>query len=335
MGATAAEIDRRLTTILCADVAGYSALMGRDEDGTLLRLKDYRDGMTGLIEHHRGRIANTAGDGVLAEFPSATEAVRAAIDIQRELGTRNDALPSDQQMHFRIGINVGDVMLEDGDLFGEGVNVAARLQELALPGCILISGPVYDLIHTKLDIGYEFLGEQQVKNIANEVPVYLVHVAKSQARSRATPGAAGTGEEPRPERRARSGPEYDHGPPEETDTASVIGPVARDRISRAVVVGVVIGVVAIAMGEAWMGIIGAVFLWLGLSHAALALSVTWRNRVAIQFLLVIGFLASINLLTDPWDMWFVYPGVPLLALAALSAGGLLSRAGDSRHRSSR
>ena len=153
-----AGIDRRLTTVFCADVVGYSGIMERDEDGTLLRLRDYRGRLVRLVEHHHGRIANTSGDGVLAEFPSAVEAVRAAVDVQRELGALNGALPAERRMLFRIGINVGDVMVEPGgDLFGEGVNVAARLQGLAEPGAVLVPGPVHDLLRSKLAIGYEFL----------------------------------------------------------------------------------------------------------------------------------------------------------------------------------
>ena len=171
-----ARIERKLTTILAADIAGYSRLMERDEAGTLERLRDCRRLLGGLVLRHRGRIANTAGDGVLAEFPSVVEAVRCAVEIQQELGARNAGLPDDRRMAFRIGLNLGDVMVEGGDLFGEGVNVAARLQTLAEPGGILISGTVHDLVRGKLDIGYDWLGDRQVKNIDREIPVWRIRL---------------------------------------------------------------------------------------------------------------------------------------------------------------
>ena len=133
-------VSRKLTTILCADVEGYSRLMGGDEVATLDRLKQHRSAMAGLIERHRGRVVNTWGDGLIADFPSVVEAVQCAIETQRELATRNNGLPEPERMEFRIGINLGDVMVDGGDLYGEGVNVAARLQALAPPGGIVISG---------------------------------------------------------------------------------------------------------------------------------------------------------------------------------------------------
>ena len=305
----AARIDRRLTTVLSADVAGYSALMERDEDATLLRLRDFRGRLIRVAEHHRGRIVNTAGDGVLAEFPSAVDAVRAAIDVQRELGPRNEALPSAQRMHFRIGINAGDVMTENGDLFGEGVNVAARLQQLAAPGGILISGPVHDLVHAKLEIAYEFIGAQRVKNIESEVPVYRVHLEGESTRPRA--------------KRAR--PEDEGQPRRDPAAEPAITPAARTRAARAGVTALVLGVMALVMGEMWMGLVTAAVLWLGLSHAGLALAIPGRQRTAIEILLLIGLLASINLLTGPSDWWFLYPAAPLFALAALFGAGLFGR----------
>lgn len=169
---TETNIERKLTTVLCADVAGYTRLMDTDEVTTLARLSDYRDTFTGFIARHRGTIVNTAGDSVLAEFPSVVEAVQCALEVQRELGARNDDLADDQRMDFRIGVNLGDVMVKNGDLFGEGVNIANRLQQIAAPGGICISGPVYDQVHNKISIGIQFLGLKTVKNIAEEVPVY-------------------------------------------------------------------------------------------------------------------------------------------------------------------
>jgi adenylate cyclase len=169
-----ASIERRLTTLLFADVVGYSRLMGEDEAGTLTTLRGCRDTIAQLIAGNRGRIVNTAGDSVLAEFASVVKAVECAIQVQRALAERNAGLPADRRMWFRIGINLGDVMVEDGDLYGDGVNIAARLEALAEPGGILISGTVFEHVKDKLAVGFDFIGEQSVKNIAGQVPAYRV-----------------------------------------------------------------------------------------------------------------------------------------------------------------
>src|ERR1700691_1907579 len=166
------EIERRLTNIFSADVLGYSRLMGLDEAGTLALLNDYKGIMTGLITRNRGRIVSTAGDGVLAEFPSSVMAVQAAVDIQRQLAERNQKLEPDRQMWFRIGINLGDVIVERDDIFGGDVNIAARLQSMAEPGGILIPGTVFDQVKNKLGLSFKSLGPQRLKNIDAEVPVY-------------------------------------------------------------------------------------------------------------------------------------------------------------------
>lgn len=166
--------ERRLAAILAADVAGYSRLMERDEAATLAMLKACREAIAGLVARHRGRVVSASGDGVLAEFPSVVNAVECAVRIQRELAERNVALPDDRRMLFRIGINVGDVMVEGGDLFGEGVNIAARLQALAEPGGILISGSVFDQVRNKLTLGFDYLGPQSVKNISESVHTWRV-----------------------------------------------------------------------------------------------------------------------------------------------------------------
>jgi adenylate cyclase len=170
------SVERKLTTILCADVHGYSRLMEQDEAATLATLKLYRDAMDGLILRHRGRVVSTAGDGLLADFPSVVEAVQCAIEIQQELAGRNRSLPDARRMAFRIGINLGDIMLHDGDLYGEGVNVAARLEALAEPGGICISRTVYDQVRNKLTVGFDFLGDRPVKNISEPVPVFRVRL---------------------------------------------------------------------------------------------------------------------------------------------------------------
>lgn len=169
-----ASIERKLTTILSADVAGYSRLMSADEAGTLATLKSHREAMAGLIADSRGRIVSTAGDSLLAEFASVVQAVDCAVRIQRELAERNATLAAERQMQLRIGINLGDVMVENDDLYGDGVNIAARLQALADPGGILISGTVFDQVKDKLTLGFDYLGPQAVKNIASQVPIYRV-----------------------------------------------------------------------------------------------------------------------------------------------------------------
>jgi adenylate cyclase len=167
-----AEIERRLSNILSADVFGYSRMMGADEAGTLATLNEYKAIMTGLITRHRGRLVSMAGDGVLAEFPSSVMAVQTAVEVQRQLYERNQKLEPDRQMWFRIGINLGDVIVERDDIFGDDVNIAARIQSMAQPGGILISGTVYDQIKNKLSLSFNFLGPQRLKNIGSEVPVY-------------------------------------------------------------------------------------------------------------------------------------------------------------------
>jgi adenylate cyclase len=174
---------RRLTTILCADVQGYSRLMGADEAGTLEELRRSRAIMTGLVERHDGRVVNTWGDALIAEFPSVVEAVQCAIEVQQELAAGDPDRPEAERMRYRIGINLGDVMLDGTDIYGDGVNIAARLQELADPGGILISGPVYDQVHNKLTIGFDCLGQQQVKNVAAPVMSYRVALAGGEAPS--------------------------------------------------------------------------------------------------------------------------------------------------------
>ena len=167
-------VKRKLTTIFCADVVGYSRLMGADEPGTLARLKACRELIEAFIQRHHGRVVSWSGDAVLADFNSVVESVQCAVEIQRELKAQNESIDLPQKMSFRIGVNLGDVMIDDHDIFGEGVNIASRLQSLAPPGGILISGSVHDQVKNKLALGYSFLGNQQVKNIADQVPAFVV-----------------------------------------------------------------------------------------------------------------------------------------------------------------
>ena len=168
------EVKRKLTAILSADVEGYSRLMGENEKGTVHMLNAYKELMAGLIQHHHGRLVDATGDNLMAEFASVVDAVECAVEIQKELKTRNAELPENRRMQFRIGVNLGDVIEEEGKLFGDGVNIAARLESLSEAGGVCISGTAYDQVENKLFLGYEFLGEQAVKNIAKPVRVYRV-----------------------------------------------------------------------------------------------------------------------------------------------------------------
>jgi class 3 adenylate cyclase/dienelactone hydrolase len=166
---------RRLTAILAADVAGYSRLMGADEEGTHERVQAYfRQLLNPKINEHRGRIVKNTGDGFLAEFQSVVDAVRCAVEIQRGMAEREPEVPEERRIRFRIGINLGDVIVEEHDIFGDGVNVAARLEALAEPGGICVSRMVHDQVQGKLAYAFEDLGEQSVKNIARPVRVYRV-----------------------------------------------------------------------------------------------------------------------------------------------------------------
>ena len=168
------EIKRKLTAILSADVKGYSRLMGKDGVGTIQTLSAYKEAMAGLIQRHHGRVVDAPGDNVLAEFASVVDAVECGVEIQKELRARNDKLPVHRKMEFRIGINLGDVVEEEDKIFGDGVNIAARMQSLADGGGICISGIVYDQVKNKLTLKHEFVGKRTVKNIAEPVRVYRV-----------------------------------------------------------------------------------------------------------------------------------------------------------------
>jgi adenylate cyclase len=168
-------VKRRLAAILAADVVGYSRLMAADEKGTHARLKVLRqDFVEPKISEHHGRVVKLMGDGALVEFASVVDAVECAAAIQAGVAERQADLPEEQRIIFRIGINLGDVIAEEGDIFGDGVNIAARLEGLAEPGGLVISGTAYDQVKNKLDVGFEFQGEQRVKNVAEPVRVYRV-----------------------------------------------------------------------------------------------------------------------------------------------------------------
>jgi adenylate cyclase len=166
------DVKRKLTAILSADVKGYSRLMGEDEKGTVRTLNAYKEVMTNLIQQHHGRVVDSPGDNVLAEFGSVVDAVECSAEIQKELRTRNVELPENRRMEFRIGINLGDVIEEGDKIFGDGVNIAARLESLCEAGGICISGTAYDQVKNKLTLGYAYHGKQTVKNVSEPIRVY-------------------------------------------------------------------------------------------------------------------------------------------------------------------
>ena len=186
---------RKLTAILSADVKGYSRLMADDEEATVGTINAYREVMIGLIKDHRGRVVDAKGDNVLAEFSSVVDAVRCAVQVQKELTDRNAELPEHRRMEFRIGINLGDVIEEQGTIYGDGVNVAARLEGLAEGGGICISGTAFDHVKNRISVGYEYQGKQSVKNIPDLVRVYKVLLEPEAA------GKVIGEEEPRPRKK--------------------------------------------------------------------------------------------------------------------------------------
>ena len=173
---------RRLAAILAADIAGYSRLMGANEEGTFAALKAIRRELGDpKVKEHRGRIVKTTGDGLLIEFGSVVDAVRCAVEVQETMAGRNAAVPEAQRIEFRMGINLGDIIRDGRDIYGDGVNVAARLEALADPGGICISAVVHDEVRDKLELAFEDMGEQQVKNIARPIRVYRLLIGEAAA----------------------------------------------------------------------------------------------------------------------------------------------------------
>lgn len=295
-------VTRKLTTILAADVEGYSRLMAADEVATLRALRACRAVFGRLIERHGGRIVNTAGDGLLADFPSVVEAVLCAVEVQRELAAQNGAAAAGA-MRYRIGMHLGDVMVDGGDLFGEGVNLAARLQSLADPGGILISEPVYQQVRSKVAIGFSYLGERRPKNFPEDVPVYgLVLDGETKA-------------PPPPPR--RPGP-----PPPAPSITPLAGPWRR-----ALQYGVLLlALLAIDLGtgDGWWVQWPALGMALALSLEAAPLLAADRLTGHLLRAAVIGLgLAAINALSwsgYPWALWPIGAITVLILLRAVSRG---------------
>jgi class 3 adenylate cyclase len=297
------EARRKLTTIFSADVYGYSRMMEADEEGTLARLKRLRDAMARLIEAHSGRVVNTWGDGLLAEFSSVVEAVRAAVDVQAELARIDEG---GEPMLFRIGINLGDVIVDGDNIYGDGVNIAARLQESASPGGILISRTVYDQVRNKVSVGFDFLGDLAVKNLQEAVPSYAIRLAGGDAQPdlalkpvRAAPSAV-------EDYKARERPQM---------VSTRFGAVPRQIASLALAAVIVLVVNLVTWGGTFWA------AWPLLAFATLAAtSFAQKLEPGIRgpaSLLVIGLgIVGINLLTWHGRFWAVWP---LLGFAAFAA----------------
>jgi len=178
---TEERVKRKISAILSADVAGYSRLMGADEVSTVRTLEAYRKVMFDLIEQFRGRVVDSPGDNLLSEFSSVVDAVQCAVEIHEVIRAKNEELPEDRRMLFRIGVNLGDVIEEGERIYGDGVNIAARLEGLAEAGGICISGSAHEQIENKLALGYEYIGEHTVKNITKPVKVYKVPMGPKAA----------------------------------------------------------------------------------------------------------------------------------------------------------
>jgi class 3 adenylate cyclase len=297
-----ADTHRKLTTILSADVEGYSRLMGADEEGTFDTLKTYREALARHIAAYDGRVVNTWGDALIAEFPSVVSAVRAAIDAQNEIAERNAAKPPEARMHFRIGVNLGDVIADGDDIYGDGVNIAARLQSEAPAGGILISRTVHDQVRNKLSVGFEFLGNLEVKNIEEAVPAFSVRVGNPDM-----PSLAGL---PRPQSRQPAQVSRKPSGPVEILTGN------RTLLALAVVPLALIPVNLLA----WQGYFWAA--WPLLAVATLA-GMAWTRRTKlldrwIATALVIGaMLVVINLLSWHGYFWAIWPVLALAVAAAL------------------
>lgn len=297
------EVRRKLTTILAADADGYSRAMEADEVRTLAGLQAARRVFQGFIERHHGRIANTAGDGLIAEFPSAVEAVQCAIEVQRELGA--DDAGATGGLRFRIGVHLGDVMVDGDDLLGEGVNLAARLQSMAEAGGILISQQVYDQVQKKLSVGFEYLGERRPKNFEESVAVYGVAPEGGRdAKSARTPR--------RPAQPRAAAPARTDKPPR----------LARRAMLFAIIAAVLatIDVMDGSLGWAhWPALAFAMIL--GLS-AAPHLARGWFNTLYVRLAVIIAGLALINLFSWNGQFWVIWPALFIILIAGL--GRLLS-----------
>jgi hypothetical protein len=289
--------------------------MEADEEGTLATLRQYRDAMARLIAAHGGRVVNTWGDGVLAEFPSVVEAVRAAIDVQNELAEHNAGRPTATRMLFRIGINLGDVIVEGDDIYGDGVNIAARLQTQAAPGGVVISSTVYDQVRNKVGVGFEFLGNLSVKNIQEGIPSYAVRIGDRPAES-VRPAAqfgrnAGT----------PSAPEMPQAPTQGPTPAGALGRIDGRIAGLALAAAVVVAANLLTWdGSFWAKWPLLAFAWI--AGLAWAHETRLLDRRAAALAVAGAGIVAVNLLV--WDGAF-WAKWPLLGLAVVGGVSLLRR----------
>ena len=290
------EVQRKLTTILAADAAAFSRAMDVDEVSTLGALRTARGVFAKFIERHHGRIVNTAGDGLIAEFSSVVEAVQCAIEVQNELLI--SARSREGALRFRIGIHLGDVMIDGTDLLGEGVNLASRLESMAEPGGVLISQQVYDQVQKKLSVGFEYLGEKRPKNFVDDVSVYRISLGKKKPQSAFAWRKA---EAVRPSRPA---------PPAPLDL--------RERLSRharlLAALWLVLVVVDLASGSPfwahWPGLVMLVFLAM---EAAPLFVRGWLRLSFVRAGVIVAGLSLVNLFTWSGYLWVIWPAAALLA----------------------
>lgn len=308
MSTTQSRVQRKLTTILAADAAGYSSAMDADEIGTLNALKSARAVFAKFIDRHNGRIANTAGDGLIADFPSVVEAVQCAIEVQRELV--NTYRNGENGLRFRIGIHLGDVLIDGDDLLGEGVNLAARLQTMADPGGVLVSRQVYDQVHHKLSVGFQYLGEKRPKNFSEDVSVYCVSFGDEAPRPMFGRNAARSESSPRepqpvPEATTRKR-RHDDAMPSDVGNRALRERVLRHAKQLGVlwIVLLVINLVTSSyLWALWPGL--AMLVVLGMEAAPLFKSSFFGKNYA-RLAVIIAALVLINIITwsgYPWALW--------------------------------
>ena len=304
------EVQRKLTTILAADAEGYSRAMETDEVRTLDALQAARSVFSKFIQRHHGRIANTAGDGLIAEFPSVVEAVQCAIEVQQELGNRrhnaNGALP------FRIGVHLGDVMIDGDDLLGEGVNLAARLQSMAEPGGILISQQVYDQVHAKLSVEFDYLGEKRPKNYSADVPVYCISHGRNN-----------------PAKKRKKNVKIADDPQIQKDQTQVAEDL-RERVIRhaklAGAIWIALLVIDLATGPTfWAQFPGIVLVTLLMLEAAPLLRRRGFNLVSARAAAVVGGLALVNIFTWSGYWWVLWPAGAVTLMELIRRLGKKSR----------
>ena len=312
MSDTLSETQRKLTTIFCADVQDYTRLMGVDEEGTLAMLKHYRDAMSRLIDAHGGRVVNTWGDGVIAEFPSVVECVRAAMDVQNELASENAVRPADRRMQFRIGINLGDVIVDGDDIYGDGVNIAARLQTSATAGGIVISNTVYDQVRNKMAVSFDFLGPLTVKNVADGVPSYAVRIGEAPAAVSPLAGkTSGLDETP---------PAVKVAPPSQNGTARLMA-ILSAVVRRLFWLSALAAAILIAINIlSWQGVFWSAWPVLGLAVSCGLIWAIMQSRIdrvlAVLGIIALG-IAGINVLSWHSVFWSAWPILGIGVAAAL------------------